>query len=119
MIIALIVLISLIGIRFLWYYLTLWYGVGETDIWMTYDQFIALYSIDPQQFSNYHLHGYGPCLRYCGEENNYFIYFKSLFDWWRAEYVIAKNKKIKDNATRTKYTLQFINEIKKKIEKAG
>lgn len=119
MIISLIVLISLIGIRFLWYYLTLWYGVCETDIWMTYDQFIALYSIDPQNFLNYHFHECGPCLRYFGDDSQYFIYFKSLIDWWRAEYVIAKNKKIKNNATRTKRTLQFINEIKKKIEQAG
>ena len=120
MLIALYVILIALFVRVCFYYLSLLLCIADSDIWMTYDQFVALYSIDPRNFCNYHFKDYGPCVRYSGTETYYYIYFKSVFDWWKAEYLIFKNEKSNGNSIRIKYTLKFINELKSKIEeKAG
>ena len=103
--------------RFIVYYAQLWSCMEPTDIWMKYDQFAAVYAVDPKHFKLYNFHEYGPCVQYDSPDRFYYIYFKSLPDWIRAKLLLTRAKKSGDNTTRTISTLKFLEEIKSKLPK--
>lgn len=112
-----VVIATIVIIRVLLYYFMLWWEVGATDIWMKYDQFQAIYSVDPTHFEIYNFNDYGPCVRYETNDRYFYIYFKSLSDWIRAKILLKRHAISDNNAIRTKTTLRFLEEIKSKMPK--
>lgn len=116
MLIAVMIILCTIVLRIASYYIMLWEFVDPSDIWMKYDQFRAIYSVDPTHFQLYNFQECGPCIRYTGDvEKYYYIYFKRISDWIRAKILLNRVKIVEENNERIKSTLQFIEVVKSKI----